>query len=403
MKCKSWCRLIVVLLIAAGSTILPTALAAELRSAAVIEMVKETETATFAPLLAPIIDRTPTPEPTATPAPTVTPAPAPFVPSKCELSQAPTGIRISWQQPAGAKECKIYRRENQGEWLLLDTAPVNMRGYWDTDIEPDVTYSYAVRFVFEDKQCKMSDGASITWTEHSQLSNLKIWQDEDFPRHLHAAWDDVVDAEYDVKVLFEGAYIKDESWRWSGVTYDTKEMEFEYAIPNTTYRFIVTEPMTGQILEKTFKTSNAKKYSQYGARSKGAKLMWVPYDEEGNVWERDNRAYSPVTSKEFHAMLKDYALYFVSNFTYTKKSDTHDVEELFVLRGPNGVVSYMSSWDMTISGAPANQGWNWWSEVPHVYDYEYDWRVNELQPGIYTLEQYFNDELVNNCQFKIKK
>lgn len=170
-------------------------------------------------------------------------------------------------------------------------------------------------------------------------------------------------------------------------------------------------------MEKIFKTPKApKKYSQYGAKSKGAKLLWIDaeqlWKEHKEPWQCDNIAYSAITREKFIAMRKTHILYFVSKFTYTRQSDAHEVSMYFILRGPNGEIS-TSTMEYGLYFEKATSNWTWtcydeifWQQfvpdqkITEPFDYTGSYSPD---PGTYTLEQYFNDELVNSCQFKIKK
>ena len=298
----------------------------------------------------------------------------------------------------------IYRSEDGGEFECIQSLTNAYRSYCDSDLKPDSSYTYFFIATALDKRVyPNSERASIVWTDHSDISNLKVWQDKEDIRTIHVEWDDVTDAEYDINVSFVAPGNRDENWHWSGLPYNTHDMELTWALPGTGYVVTVTEPITQKQLSKTITLPKARKYSQYGSTSKGGKLLWISkadlYSNDKDPWDSKNIAYKAVSPEDFKQKTKDYVLYYQSKFTYTKASDNHEVDEMIIIRMPSGRIVYDDMYETYIEAKKKNWTWSWYLSLGNLlYDLNNSYT---LDPGTYTIEHYFDDRLVNSSSFKI--
>ena len=194
------------------------------------------------------------------------------------------------------------------------------------------------------------------------------------------------------------------NWHWSGLPYNTSDMTYICAIPDTEYLIEVTAPITGQTLTTTITLPKASEYSAFGAQAKGGRFVWVSRKElwETNAWNAKNVSFENVNTKEFMDMWEDYKLFFISKFRYSKSSTDHSVDGMIVIRSPEGKVVYEDEYQYgTIDGAGAGQQWNWYVDLEYVIETGWNSNQPELESGEYIVEHYFNDELVNRGTFLI--
>ena len=230
----------------------------------------------------------------------------------------------------------------------------------------------------------------------SNISELRVWQDYSEFSLIHVDWKDTVaDGEYDISVrantIDDGWQIYTEPIRITGAT----EWSFNTWIPNAEYHVSVSSPTTGQKL-KAVVIAESPNYTNFGTKSLAGHLVWVDKKEieAGKCsWDVKNISYTAMNVDDFVQKLQSYNLYYVSEFRYTEESPSHGVNDKIVIRAPSGQVS-MNSYRSHVDGQNAGWAWAWYSDLywlKHVIS----------EPGEYTIEHFFDSQLVNRSTFVI--
>jgi len=354
------------------------------------------------PTPSPIPQPTVTPTPSPVPEPTATPLPTPHMLPAFDMA---SGIRLQWGEVPGTQAYLVYRSEaSDGTYTLIhDTDQYNL-SYTDAQITANTEYWYFVICIINGVESLPSEKVHQSWTQRSNISHLRITLDSANIRHFSIDWDDVTDSEYQVSVYLLDTK-KDESWYWSGMTTTDHSMDYEYALPNTSYQIVVREVVTEQELTATVKIPSAPSYKDYGCKSKGASLKLINrYDlNKVDPWDADGQKISAIKRSALADTFGGSDLYYISTFTYTKASQAHSVSELFVVRTPSGKVYYQdnSGHQNHFDGEGKNWTWTWYSPVDSVL-YDLGNSYDEWEKGKYTIEQYFNGCLVNATTLTIR-
>ena len=358
----------------------------------------------------------------AAPAPKATPKPTPkatdaslsvSAPDACQLEESTRGIMIRIPPVSTTKTIASYDLyridETNAPWqarLIKSLSPSNLT-YLDNNVSNGSSYSYYYVVVLKNGQ-NYPDSAvrSMKWTKGSSISNLRVWQDSNNIRRIHADWDDVVDAEYDVDIRINAYGNKSLKWHWSGLPYNTSDMFFRDAIPNTQYLVTVTEPISGKSLSQTIYLPKAPTYSRYGARPQGGTVTWVSHADEqaaANVYRANFTYYQTLSSSEFNNKSKDSGLYYRSKWIYSKSSSNHELDAMIVLRSPSGKVVWEEWFGQELSAVNGSSTWEWVYPLDYLISEMKDWKSNNLlEPGEYTVEHYYDDMLVNSSTFIIR-
>ena len=354
------------------------------------------------PTPSPIPQPTVTPTPSPVPEPTATPLPTPNLWPMLDLA---SGIKIQWGELPEAQAFCIYRAEtSDGPYTKIHTTEQHSRSYTDAQIAANTEYWYYVTSVINGAESLPSEKGHLAWTQRSNISHLRITLDSANIRRFTIAWDDVTDSEYQVSVYLLDTK-KDESWYWSGMTTTDHSMDYEYALPNTSYQIVVREVVTEQELTETVKIPSAPSYKDYGCKSKGASLKLINRYDLNRVdpWDADGQKISAIKRSALADTFGGSDLYYISTFTYTKASQAHSVSELFVVRTPSGKVYYQdnSGHQNQFDGEEKNWTWTWYSPVDSVL-YDLGNSYDDWEKGKYTIEQYFNGCLVNATTLTIR-
>lgn len=353
-------------------------------------------------------DSTPKPTPKAADA-----ALSVSAPDACQLEESTRGITIRIPPVSTTKTIASYDLyridETNAPWqarLIKSLSPSNLT-YLDNNVSNGSSYSYYYVVVLKNGQ-NYPDSAvrSMKWTKGSSISNLRVWQDSNHIRRIHADWDDVVDAEYDVDIRINAYGNKSLKWHWSGLPYNTSDMFFRDAIPGTQYLVTVTEPISGKSLSQTIYLPKAPTYSRYGARPQGGTVTWISHADKqaaANVYRANFTYYQTLSSSEFNNKSKDNGLYYRSKWIYSKSSGNHELDAMIVLRSPSGKVVWEEWFGQELSAVNGSSTWEWVYPLDYLISEMKDWKSsNLLEPGEYTVEHYYDDMLVNSSTFIIR-
>jgi len=251
--------------------------------------------------------------------------------------------------------------------------------------------------------------ASIRWTEYSRLSNLKVSPDANDIRTIHVTWDDIGNGSYYVNIY----QINDDGeiglWEVEeeNGTFPSRQMSFRSALPRTTYVVDVTDRITCKTLSQAITISPAPDYEKYGAQHKSHAMYWMkksdlnagkkPFDPDVEL-----EPYITMTLSEFAEKQEEYALCGKSLYVYTKASDAHYFDVLYILRGPNGDVAYEEYFDRFFDAHPANYKWEWHCyPITSLIKRLSFGKGNLTDPGEYLFEVYFDGCRVSRTKFML--
>ena len=99
---------------------------------------------------------------------TKTAKPVPSAPKLSSVKQNGLYVNVTWKAVTGATGYKIYRKEEDGSWKLINTRQATAKKkYTDTDVEVGKTYSYRVRaYVTVDK--------TKEYSSYSEVKDIKV-------------------------------------------------------------------------------------------------------------------------------------------------------------------------------------------------------------------------------------
>ena len=245
-------------------------------------------------------------------------------------------------------------------------------------------------------------------SSRSPLHSLKVRQDAGDQRILYISWENEEDIECKLTItrvesngkavnhLLVDEYIQNED----------NAYVFDQALPITTYRISVYQLYSGEMISKTISLGKAPDYTDYGAQCHGGTMYFVDRDDLDSgmdPWENgvNRRKFTQMSVHEFSRMMMDYECYGMSDFTYRRSSYDHEVEILYILRGPAGNDVFRTE-RKTLEGGPSNWRWNWYYPLEDMI-WEMSGNSYLVDPGSYMFEVYFNDCRVSRKEFVLTR